>query len=64
LLDCGAIQFHKLKLELGTVDPRKILEGVAENQKLALQARNLTLRTQSVGDTLIADKRENPCNAG
>ena len=58
LLDYGAIQFHKLKLELGTVDPRKILEGVAENQKLALQARNLTLRTQSVGDTLIADKEK------
>ena len=58
LLDYGAIQFHKLKLELRTVDPRKILEGVAENQKLTLQARNLTLRTQSVADTLTADKEK------
>ena len=55
LLDYGAIQFHKLKLELGAVDPRQILEGVAQNQKLALQAKNLTLRTQSVAITLAAD---------
>lgn len=55
LLDYGAIQFHKLKLELGAVEPRQILEGVAQNQKLALQAKNLTLRTQSVAITLAAD---------
>ena len=32
LLDYGAIQFHKLRLELAAIDPRQILEGVAENQ--------------------------------
>lgn len=55
LLNYGAIQFHKLKLELGPVSPRQVLERVAQGQKLALHAKNLTLQTQSAEVTLIAD---------
>ncbi|MBI2226054.1 MAG: HAMP domain-containing histidine kinase, partial [Betaproteobacteria bacterium] len=55
LLDYGSLQFHKLTLELGPVDPRQVLERVAQNQKLALRAKNLTLQTQSAEVTLIAD---------
>ena len=55
LLDYGSIQFHKLTLELGPVNPGQVLERVAQNQKLALQAKNLTLQTQSAEVTLIAD---------
>ena len=55
LLDYGSLQFHKLTLELGPVNPRQVLERVAQNQKLALQAKNLTLQMQSAEVTLIAD---------
>lgn len=55
LLNYGAIQFHKLKLELGPVSPRQVLERVAQSQKLALQAKNLTLQTQSADIMLTAD---------
>lgn len=55
LLDYGSIQFHKLKLEPGPVNPKQILEGVAQNQKLALQAKNLQLKSQPIDVTLTAD---------
>lgn len=55
LLDYGAIQFHRLKLELAPVNPRQILERVTQNQKLALQAKNLTLRTRPSDAVVIAD---------
>ncbi len=55
LLNYGSLQFHKLKLELGPVSPRQVLENIAQGQKLALQAKNLTLRTQSAETALIAD---------
>lgn len=58
LLDYGSLQFHKLTLELGPVNPRQVLERVAQNQELALQAKNLTLRTQSAEVTLIADAQK------
>jgi two-component system sensor histidine kinase GlrK len=55
LLDYGAIQFQKLKLELAPVNPRRILEQVAQRQKLALQAKNLTFKTAAADLTIIAD---------
>ena len=55
LLNYGAIQFHRLKLELAPVNPRQVLERVTQNQKLALQAKNLTLRTRSTDAVVIAD---------
>lgn len=55
LLSYGSIQFHKLKLDLGAVSPRQILERVAQNQKLALQAKNLTLQMQPADVALTAD---------
>lgn len=55
LLNYAAIQFDKLKLELGPVNPGQVLERVTQNQKLALQAKNLTLRTRPVDAMVIAD---------
>ncbi len=55
LMNYGAIQFQKLKLELAPVNPRTILEQVVQRQKLALQAKNLAFRTQSVDFTVMAD---------
>lgn len=55
LMNYGAIQFQKLKLELAPVNPRTILEQVVRRQKLALQAKNLAFRTQSVDFTVMAD---------
>ncbi len=55
LLNYGAIQFHRLKLDRAPVNPRQILERVAQNQKLALQAKNLTLRTQPADTVVVAD---------
>jgi two-component system sensor histidine kinase GlrK len=55
LLNYAAIQFDKLKLELGPVNPGQVLERVTQNQKLALQAKNLTLRARPVDAMVIAD---------
>ena len=58
LLDYGALEFHKLKLEPAPVNPRQVMERVAQNQKLALQAKNLTLQMQAVDVTLTADSEK------
>jgi two-component system sensor histidine kinase GlrK len=55
LLDYGAIQFFKQKLELAPVDPRQILERVVQRQKLALQAKKINLTTQIMDVTIMAD---------
>ncbi|MEO7728901.1 MAG: ATP-binding protein [Burkholderiales bacterium] len=55
LMNYGAIQFQKLKLELAPVNPRAILEQVAQRQKLALQAKNLVLDSQAADLTMMAD---------
>lgn len=55
LLNYGAIQFDRLKLDVAPVNPRQVLERVTQNQKLALQAKNLTLRTQPADTMVIAD---------
>ncbi len=53
LLNYGAIQFHKL--ELGAVNPHQILERVVQDQKLALQAKNVALKTLPSELRLTAD---------
>jgi two-component system, NtrC family, sensor histidine kinase GlrK len=55
LLDYGALQFMKRKLELAPLSPRLILEQVAQRQKLALQAKNLAFKVQAVDLTIVAD---------
>jgi two-component system sensor histidine kinase GlrK len=55
LISYGAIQFHKLQLERVPVNPRQVLERVTQNQKLALQAKTLTLQTIPADITLNAD---------
>jgi len=55
LLSYGSIQFHKLKLDLGPVSPRQVLENAAQNQKLALQAKNLDLQIKPAEVILTAD---------
>ena len=55
LLDYGATQFHELKLDIQAVDPRPLMERVAQHQKLALQAKNLTLLTKVADVVLHAD---------
>lgn len=58
LLDYGALEFHKLRLELAPVNPRRVMERVAQDQKLALQAKNLTLQMQTVDVALTADREK------
>jgi two-component system sensor histidine kinase GlrK len=55
LLDYGATQFHELKLDIQAVDPQLLMERVAQHQKLALQAKNLTLLTKVSDVVLHAD---------
>lgn len=55
LLNYGSIQFHKLKLDLAPVNPRQLWDRVEHNQKLALQAKNLTVQAQVADVTLNAD---------
>ena len=55
LLNYGAIQFQRLKLDVAPVNPRQVLERIAQDQKLALQARNLTLQKRASETVLMAD---------
>lgn len=55
LLNYGSIQFHKLKLDLAPVNPRRLWDRVEHNQKLALQAKNLTVQAQIADVMLNAD---------
>jgi two-component system sensor histidine kinase GlrK len=55
LLDYGATQFHELKLDIQPVELRPLMERVALHQKLALQAKNLTLVMQVSDVVLPAD---------
>lgn len=55
LLNYGSIQFHKLKLDLAPVNPRRLWDRVEHNQKLALQAKNLTVQAQVADVMLNAD---------
>jgi two-component system sensor histidine kinase GlrK len=55
LLSYGAIQSHRFNLELAEVSPRDVMERVAADHKVALQARNLTLKTDLAGFAMVAD---------
>jgi len=55
LLSYGAIQFQKLRLDLAPVSPRQVLERIAQDQRLALQAKNLVLQKSSSDIVLMAD---------
>ena len=55
LLGYGASRFHRTALELKPVSVRKAIEIVAENQKLALRARDLKLKINADDCTLSAD---------
>src|SRR3970040_817305 len=43
LLSFGASQFRKVTVDLGPVDIREVIGRVADDQRLAIRARNLTL---------------------
>ena len=55
LLSYGASQFHKGTLEIRPVDVRQVISRVAEDQRLALRARNLKLEIITQDVTLAAD---------
>jgi len=55
LLGYGASRFHRTGLELKPVSVRKVIESVAEDQKLALRAGNLRLKVDTDECTLAAD---------
>lgn len=55
LLNYGASQFHKLALELKPLDIRHVIDRVADDQKLALRAKNLKLEIDADGVTFAAD---------
>jgi two-component system sensor histidine kinase GlrK len=55
LLNYGSIQFHKLNLDLAQVDLRRVLEQVAHSQKLALEAKNVSLQVPPSSVVLTAD---------
>lgn len=53
LLDYSAIPLRKL--ELAPVDPGSVLDSVASDHKLPLQAKNLKLETRGSGATVVGD---------
>lgn len=55
LLSYGAIQFHKVALELKPLNIRRVINRVADDQKLAIRARNLKLEIEADDVTLAAD---------
>lgn len=55
LLSYGAIQFHKVALELNPLNIRHVINRVADDQKLAIRARNLKLEVEADDVTLAAD---------
>jgi two-component system sensor histidine kinase GlrK len=55
LLSYGAIQSHKLSLELETIDARELLESAVQSHKLALQAKDIVLQNHSSAVSLRAD---------
>ena len=57
LLSFGASQFRKVTVDLGPVDIREVIERVAENHRLALRARDLTLDV-ATADVLIPGDSE------
>lgn len=55
LLSYGAIQFHRVALELTPLNIRHVINRVVDDQKLAIRARNLKLKIETDDVTLAAD---------
>jgi two-component system sensor histidine kinase GlrK len=55
LLSFGASQFRKVTVDLGPVDIREVIERVAEDQRLAIRSRGLTLDIASADVMIPAD---------
>jgi two-component system sensor histidine kinase GlrK len=58
LLSFGASQFRKVTVDLGPVAIREVIERVAENQRLALRARDLTLKVAAADVMIPADSEK------
>jgi len=55
LLNYGASQFQRVALERRTLNVKQVIERVADDQKLALKAKNLKLEIKADDVTLTAD---------
>jgi two-component system sensor histidine kinase GlrK len=58
LLSFGASQFRKVTVDLGPVDIREVIGRVAEDQRLAIRARNLTLDIAAEDVMIPADSEK------
>jgi len=58
LLSFGASQFRKVTVDLAPVDVREVAERVADDQRLALRARGLTLDVDAVDVMIPADSEK------
>lgn len=58
LLSFGASQFRKVTVDLGPVDIREVIGRVAEDQQLAIRARNLTLDIAAEDVMIPADSEK------
>lgn len=55
LLSYGASQFHKVALELKSLNIRQIINRVVDDQKLAIRAKDLRLEIEADDVTVVAD---------
>jgi two-component system sensor histidine kinase GlrK len=55
LLSYAASQFHRVTLELKSVDVRHVINRVTDDQRLALRARDLEVQIAAEDVTLMAD---------
>jgi two-component system sensor histidine kinase GlrK len=58
LLSFGASQFRKVTVDLGPVDIREVIRRVAEDQRLAIRARGLTLDIAAEDVMIPADSEK------
>jgi two-component system sensor histidine kinase GlrK len=58
LLSFGASQFRKVTVDLGPVDVREVIGRVAEDQRLAIRARGLTLDIAAEDVMIPADSEK------
>ena len=58
LLSFGASQFRKVAVDLGPVDIREVIGRVAEDQRLAIRARGLTLDIAAADVMIPADSEK------
>jgi len=58
LLSFGAGQFRKVTVDLGPVDVREVIGRVADDQRLAIRARGLTLEVDAADVMIPADSEK------